>query len=124
MAYVPTNAQGRVVLSQVTAGQDPVVIAVVLRNELIRFEDGASATTIVTDTDIRVRPTNTTATINVVAANTTTQPTTAPPRESERDQAKVILLQAGPKGGFSQTARLPEGHYFVSANVLGVITDD
>ena len=115
MARIQTNEFGRVPIPSGGA----TIIAVALRNELIRFNDGDTTSTIQTDTDIRIRPTNTTATINTVAGTATT----AVVRENERNAEKVILLQAGPKGGFTQNVHLPQGHYFVSANVAAVITN-
>ena len=65
---------------------------------------------------VRIRPTNTTATINIVAATGTVT-------QAERDAAKLILLHNGPKGGFTQTGAPGAGDFLVSDNVAAVITD-
>ena len=66
-------------------------------------------------TDIKIRPTNTTAWIatdSAIAMFEDIEPT-----------ERFILLHNGPKGGFTQGGALGAGTYFVSQNVFAVITD-
>ena len=65
---------------------------------------------------VKIRPTNTTATINVAAGSGAIT-------DDERDAAKAILLHNGPKGGFTQQFKGGGGDHLVSDNIAALITD-
>lgn len=102
MPFIAKNADGRVPIAATTG---TLVIGVVLERSLPQNGGGA----------VRVRPTNTTATINVVAGTGTVD-------QTEREAAKAILLHNGNNGGFTQEVDLVAGTYLVSDNVAGIFT--
>ena len=102
MAVKEKNAMGRVTLAD-----NEIITGVVLEKTI---QDG-----------IKIRPTNTTATINIV-------PDTGTVDDAERAGDKVILLHNGPKGGFTQSGFSLDGttadpeDYLVSDNVKAILT--
>ena len=97
MAFKPKDANGRVAI---VAGE--IITGVALEREI---QNG-----------VKVRPTNVTAVISTVAGTGSTV------SDTERNNS-LILLQNGPKGGFTQTGNLAAGSYWVNDVVRGVITD-
>ena len=98
MAVIEKNPMGRVTLATTD-----VIVGVVLERTI---QNG-----------VKVRPTNTTATINIV-------PDTSTVDDAERAADKIILLHNGPKGGFTQSGFTmnADGDYLVSENVAHIIT--
>lgn len=88
------------------------------RIQLVAAESilGVVLETSILENTVRVRPTNTTATINIVAG-------TGAVTQDERDASKLILLHNGPHGGFTQGGALGAGSYLVNDVVAALITN-
>jgi len=106
---IDADANGRVTLAA-----DDIIVAVVLRNYL-KMQGSAEDDPALA----KVRPTNTTAWINVDRNASADAPSL-----EELERPKVILLQNGPQGGFTQSARLEAGNHLVSDNVRSVIVSN
>ena len=75
-------------------------------------------TTLFNDTNVKVRPTNTTAWIATVGGSA------GAPSVGEIESGRYILLHSGPKGGFTQGGVIAAtgSNFLVSDNVHAIIT--
>ena len=95
----------------IEAGANETILGVELKESIPQGYDSAGAP----EGDVKIRPTNVTATISTVGAASIAAATQEP---------NYILLKNGPQGGFSQSARLENTMvYQVNAVVAAVITD-
>ena len=109
MALKPRDTENPGTTSErrISLDADEVIVGVVLRTSLL-------------NSDVKVRPTNTTAWICTVAG-------TGNVSDAEENAGKYILLHNGPHGGFSQGGAInytsSAASYLVSDNIDSIITE-